>query len=182
VQDGTLVTLSEAKALFPAIPGVNFPTVINELSLPNFGGGFQSRGGRVTQLPPTFGSRYTLLVPKTDNDGLDIAGIRPMEVAAPIATITGWNVRAPGHRDPDLCALSGSFIPLPKTKVERQARRDPRPSLEERYGDAAGFVKAVEAATRKLVQQRFLLQEDADRYIQAARQSNPFVQDVTLVR
>jgi hypothetical protein len=182
VQDGTLVTLSEAKALFPAIPGVNFPTVINELSLPNFGGGFQSRGGRVTQLPPTFGSRYTLLVPKTDNDGLDIAGIRPMEVAAPIATITGWNVRAPGHRDPDLCALSGSFIPLPKSKVERQARRDPRPSLEERYGDAAGFVKAVEAATRKLVQQRFLLQEDADRYIQAARQSNPFVQDVTLVR
>src|SRR2546425_232060 len=145
VQDGTLVTLSEAKALFPAIPGVNFPTVINELSLPNFGGGFQSRGGRVTQLPPTFGSRYTLLVPKTDNDGLDIAGIRPMEVAAPIATITGWNVRAPGHRDPDLCALSGSFIPLPKTKVEGQARRDPRPSLEERYGDAAGVVKAGDA-------------------------------------
>jgi hypothetical protein len=182
VQDGTLVTLAEAKALFPAIPGVNFPTVINELSLPNFGGGFQSRGGRVTQVPPTLGSRYAVLVPKTDSDGHDIAGIRPIEVAAPIATVTGWNVRAPGRRDPDLCGLSGSFIPLPKTKAERQAKKDPRPSLEERYGDAAGFVKAVEAATRKLVQQRFLLQEDADRYVQAARQANPFVQDVTLVR
>jgi hypothetical protein len=182
VQDGTLVTLSEAKALFPAIPGVNYPTVINELSLPNFGAAFQSRGGRVTQLPPTLGSRYTVLVPKTDSDGHDIAGIRPIEVAAPIATVTGWNVRAPGHRDPDLCALSGSFIPLPKTRAERQAKNDPRPSLEERYGDGAGFVKAVEAAARKLVQQRFLLQEDAERYIQAARQANPFVQDVTLVR
>ena len=96
--------------------------------------------------------------------------------------MTGWNVRAPGHRDPDLCGLSGSFIPLPKTKAERQAKNDPRPSLEERYGDGSGFVKAVEAAARKLVQQRFLLQEDADRYIQAARQANPFVQDVTLVR
>jgi hypothetical protein len=103
-------------------------------------------------------------------------------VAAPIATVTGWNVRASGRREGDLCGLSGSHIALPRTRAERQAKRDPRPSLEERYGDRAGFAKAVETAARKLVQQRFLLQEDADRYIQAARQLNPFGEDVTLVR
>ena len=96
-----------------------------------------------------------------------------MEVAAPTATIAGWNVRAPGRREGDLCALSGSFIPFASTKAQREASSDPRPSLEERYGDSAGFVKAVEAAARKLVGERFLLQEDADRYIQAARESEP---------
>jgi hypothetical protein len=93
-----------------------------------------------------------------------------MEVAAPVATLTGWALRSAGHRETDLCGLSGSFIPFAETKAARQATGDPRPSFEERYGDQAGFVKAVEEATRKLVRERFLLQEDAARYIQAAKQ------------
>ena len=168
IEDGTLVPLEAARAAFPAIPGVNFPRVINELALPNFGPGFASQGGRLSQIPPTFGGRYQLFVPKPDPDGLDIAGIRTMETAAPTATITGWNLRMSGRREGDLCALSGSYVPFAKTKAQRQAGADPRLSLEERYGDNAGFVRAVEAAARKLVQDRFLLQEDADRYIQAA--------------
>jgi hypothetical protein len=173
LQDGTLVTLEAAQAAFPAIPGVNFPRVINELALPNFGAGFGPQGGRLTQVPPTFGGRYQLFVPKPDSDGLDIAGIRTMETAAPTATITGWNVRAPGRRAGDLCALSGSFLPFAKTKAERQVNADPRPSLEERYRDNSAFVGAVEAAARKLVRDRFLLQEDAERYIRAAGAAFP---------
>ena len=174
LQDNTLVTLDEARAAFPAIPRVNFPTVINEVTLPDFGPGFGSTGGRRTQLPPVLGpSRYELFVPKPDRDGLDIAGIRPMEVAAPTATLTGWNVRAAGHREGDLCSLSGSYIPFAKTRGEREASGDPRLSLEERYQDNAGFVKAVEEAARKLVRERFLLQEDADRYIEAATAAYP---------
>jgi hypothetical protein len=172
LQDQTLVTMADAKAAFPAIPGVSFPTVINALALPHFGPGFRSQGGRLTELPPTFGGAYQLFVPKPDQDGLDIPGIRPVEVAAPIATITGWNVRAAGRRAPELCGLSGSVIPFPKTKAERQATGDPRVSLEERYGDAAGLVRAVQQATSRLVKDRFLLQEDADRYIQAAKESD----------
>lgn len=37
-----------------------------------------------------------------------------------------------------------------------------------------GFVRAVEAATQRLVDERFLLQEDADRYVNAARESDLF--------
>jgi hypothetical protein len=169
LQDKTLVALDEARAAFPAIPGVRFPTTLNELALPAFGTSFKSTGGRLSPAPPTFGARYQLFVPKTDSDGLDVAGIRPVEVAAPTATITGWNVRATGRRPGDLCGLSGSFVPFAKTKAERQANNDPRLSFEERYRDQAGFVRAVEDATRQLVKQRFLLQEDADRYIRAAR-------------
>lgn len=169
LQDKTLVSLAEARSAFPAIPGLRFPSALNELSFRAFGPAFKSTGGRVTQLPPSSGTPYPLYVPKANSDGLDEAGIRSIEVRAPTATLTGWNVRADGRRPADLCGLSGAFVPFAKTKAERQAANDPRPSFEERYGDQSGFVKAVEAAARALVSERFLLQEDADRYIQAAR-------------
>jgi hypothetical protein len=171
VQDKTLVTLDQARAAFPRIPGLRFPAALNELALPSFGPGFKSTGGRVTQVPPTLGARYQVLVPATDSDGLEVAGIRPLEVRVPTATLTGWNVRADGRRPADLCGLSGAYVPFATTKAERQAAGDPRPSLEERYGGHAGFVKAVEDASRALVGERFLLQEDADRYVKAARDS-----------
>jgi hypothetical protein len=159
LRDKTLVSLDEARAAFPAIPGTRFPTSLNELSLPDFGPGFRPTGGRVA-MPPTLGGRYQMFVPKADSDGLDVGGIRTVEVAAPTATLTGWNVRAAGRRPSDLCGLSGSFIPFAKTKAERQANSDPRPSLEERYGNQAGFVRAVEEATRRLSKERFLAHDE----------------------
>jgi hypothetical protein len=169
LQDKTLISLNEARTGFAAIPGLRFPSALNELLLPSFGPGFKSTGGRVTHTPALAGARYPLYVPKADRDGLDVAGIRSIEVRAPIATITGWNVRADGRRPADLCGLSGAFVPFARTKAEREAAHDARPSLEERYGDQAGFVKAVEAAAGALVSERFLLREDADRYVKAAR-------------
>jgi hypothetical protein len=171
LQDKTLVPLDEARASFPKIPGLRFPSALNELSFPSFGPGLQSTGGRLVQLPPSLGARYQLFVPKADSDGLDVAGIRPVEVRAPTATLTGWNIRATGRRPADLCGLSGAYVPFAKTKAERQANNDPRPSLEERYAGPDQFVRKVEDATRALVAERFLLQEDADRYVKAARES-----------
>jgi hypothetical protein len=172
IADGTLVSLAAAARAFPKIPNVTFPAVLNELSLPDFGPHFGPTGGRLTKVPPTLGARYQVMVPKTDSDGLDVGGIRAVEVAVPVATLTGWNMRAAGHRRPELCELNGAYIPFAKTKAEREQRGDPRPSLAERYGDHAGYVKAVAAATRQLVAERFLLQEDADRYVEAAKASD----------
>lgn len=170
LEDKTLVTLDEARAAFPKIPGVNFPAVINELALPDFGEGFSATGGRILKSPPTLGRTYQQFVPRPDSDGLDVAGIRPMEVAGPLATITGWALRAAGRREGSLCGLAGSYIPFAATRAARQQIGDPRPSLEERYRNGEAFVTAVTDASRKLVSARFLLQEDADRYIQAARE------------
>jgi len=108
----------------------------------------------------------------TSEDGLDLAGIRPMEVRAPLGTNTGWNIRAAGSRAPNLCGLSGSYFPFATTRAERVAAGDPRKSLQERYHNHEGYVRAVEKAARDLMRERLLLQEDADRFIDAAQASN----------
>jgi hypothetical protein len=164
----TLVSLQEASEFFPAIPGVSFPTVMNQYELLDFGRRFGKTGGILKVQPPELGPSYRMFVPAPDKDGHDIAGIQPMQIRVPLDTTMGWNLRAPGHRAPDLCGLTGSFIPFARTKAERLAVGDPRLSLEERFKDHDGFVNAVRAAARQLIRERFLLQVDADGFIAAA--------------
>ena len=52
------------------------------------------------------------------------------------------------------------------------ATHDPRPSLEERYGNQKAYVAAVRAAADKAVRDRLLLPEDADRLVQQATASH----------
>jgi hypothetical protein len=68
--------------------------------------------------------------------------------------------------------LVGGYVPFAKTKAERLTAGDPRPSLEERYGTHEKYVAVVRTAAAKLVRDRFLLQEDADRLIKDADASN----------
>ncbi len=172
VRDGTLVSLEEARKAFPSIPNVRFASALNGLDLLNFGPEFGPAGGRLTLLPPLPGASYTLMVPKSDADGLNVAGVRVVETAVPLGTATGWNLRAGGFRPGNTCGLSGAFIPFAATRAERLSTGDPRPSLQERYNDHDGYVRAVDDATRRLVQQRFLLPEDAERYVRNARTSD----------
>lgn len=172
VDDGTLVPVEEAAAAFPAIPGVEFPPSANTLELLDFGPDFTSTGGIRTILPPTSGTSYEVLVPRPDADGIDTGGIRPVEARAPLGTNTGWNMRNAEHRPGNLCSLSGSYIPFAETEAERISTGDPRPSLEERYRNHGGYVKTVRAATRALMREGFLLQEDATRFVRDAAQSD----------
>jgi Alpha/beta hydrolase domain len=172
LDEGTLVSLEEARNAFPAIPGVQFPPFLNELELLDYGPEFGPQGGRLTVLPPLIGPSYKVLVPKPDRDGLDLAGIRQMEIRAPLGTNMGWNVRAVGQRAPNLCGLTGSFIPFATTKAERLASGDPRRSLQERYKDHDGYVDAVKKAARELVKERLLIEEDAQRFISKAEASS----------
>ncbi len=172
VRRGTLATVDEVARMFPAIPGVAFPTRANGLDALDFGPMFGSGGGRQTVLPPTRGGSYQVLVPTTDRDGHDVAGIHTVDVAAPVGTNTGWNLLAPGPRGRDLCSLTGSFFPFARTRAERLASGDPRLSLEERYGDHAGFVAAVRDAADESVARRLLLSEDAEVLVGMAEESD----------
>ena len=172
VRDGTLISLEEEAEAFPSIPGVEFTPVVDEYNLLDFGPALNSTGGIMTILPPLVGPSYDILVPTTDRDGIEIAGVHQVELLVPLGTWTGWNLRAPGHRPGNLCSLSGSFFPFATTKAERLAKGDPRLSLTERYRNHDGFVDAVDRAADSLVRERLLLREDADRYIQAAQSSN----------
>lgn len=171
LDDGTLVTLDEARKAFPSIPKLPFPSNTNGLELLDFGPEFGRLGGILSLQPPLIGPRYPILVPKSDGDGLDIAGTRTMQVRVPLGTSTGWNLQVSPDANAPLCGLAGSYLPFGKTKTDRLAARDPRRSLEERYANHAGFVAAVEKGAKALVQLRFLLQEDADRYVAAAKES-----------
>jgi hypothetical protein len=171
-ENGTLVPLADARRAFPAIPGVAAPTVVNELELLDFGPAFGRLGGILGLQPPLVSHSYLILVPKPDADGLDIAGIRSMQIRVPLGTSTGWNVRTAGHRSPDLCGLTGSFIPFARTAAARRTSGDSRPSIEERYVGRDGLVRAVERAAKALVNERFLLPEDADRFVEAVKSAD----------
>ena len=136
----------------------------------DFGPGFHG-GGIISIVPPKVGRLYTALVPLPDSDGMDKAGIRLPEVAVPLGTYTGWNLRRAGFSEGELCSLSGSFIAFAATRAERLRSGDPRPSLEERYHDHAGYVAAVRAGALKLEAEGWLLKEDGDRAIAAAEAS-----------
>ena len=156
--DGTLVTREAAEAAFPRIPGVDFPDVLNELTL---------RDHSVE--PPIEGPPYTVLVAAVDADGNSQGGLRHPLLTAPIATHAGWAVRIPGYAAGDLFTIQGSVIPFADTAADRQRTGDPRLSFEERYGSPTAWADRVAQAARVLVAERLLLAEDADRLIAAVR-------------
>jgi hypothetical protein len=174
VENGTLVPFDQASTGFPSIPGVVYAGLVNASGERDFGPLVSSNRGLVTLNPPVPvpGGEHVILVTKVDKDGNDIAGVRMPQLEVPIATYTGWNTRAAGFSEGDLCDLTGMYLPFAKTKAERLAAGDPRLSLEERYGNHGGYVKAVREAAQALRADRFLLQEDFNRIVQEAAQSD----------
>jgi hypothetical protein len=167
--DGTLVPpLPQETYGFPHIPGVVFNGVHHTGDLFDYGPDFD-KGFISVQPPKLLGSPYPVLVPKADPDGNDIAGVRLPEVTVPVATYTGWALRADGL---DGCDAAGQKIDFAKTKAARLASGDPRPSLEERYADHATYVDQVKRATEALKNERLLLDEDVQRYVAAAQNAS----------
>ena len=151
LRNKTLVAATAVK--FPEIAGVGDPRIIE--------GPGQVTNDKFSALP--------FLVPQVDDDGNDLAGIRVAEVTVPLATTTGWNFRAERIGNPTtIYALLGSYVPLARTRAEREARRDPRPSIEERYKGRDDYLQRIRAAATALVKERFILDEDVDDVVQRA--------------
>ena len=166
--DMTLVEALPRENLgFPSIPGVHYDGLMSTGDLLDFGP--HAGDGIMTLLPPGVTEPYPALVPRTDADGNDAAGIRVPDVAAPLATYTGWAVRDAEYAGNDLCDAAGQQIAFAKTRADRVAQGDPRPSIEERYGGRAGYVAAVEEVTQALQRDRLLLTEDAQQIIADAQ-------------
>jgi hypothetical protein len=151
LRNKTLVAATAVK--FPEIAGVGDPRIIE--------GPGQVTHQKFSALP--------FLVPQVDGDGNELAGIRVAEVTVPLATTTGWNFRAERIGNPTtIYALLGSYVPLARTRAEREARRDPRPSIDERYKGRDDYLQRIRAAANTLVKERFILDEDVEDVVQRA--------------
>jgi hypothetical protein len=147
-----LLPLAKVQASYPAIPGAPFSPLYSQLQVID----------QKSMPPEASGPAYPVFFPPVDADGNPQGGIILPEIAVPIATYSGRNVRAEGFSPGELCGLAGSYIPFAATKQERLASGDPRLSLEERYKSAQDYADKRKHAVDALVQQGFVLPEDAD--------------------
>jgi hypothetical protein len=165
LDNGTL-TMPEA-AGWPAIPGFAIPKAPMTTYRLNFGPEWPKR---VTIEPPKLGAPFVSRVPAVDEAGNDRGGIRLPQIAVPLATHTGWNYRRPSIGAPDrLASEIGSYLPLPKTRAERERTGDARQSIEERYPNRQAYLDRIAAAARELVEQRYLLADDVPELIARAQ-------------
>ncbi len=168
IAGGQLTDLAHLK--FPAIPGVAVPRHPRVARRLDFGPEFPTPGV-ILQEPPKVTGAFPVLVPQVDANGIDLGGVRLPEVAVPLATLTGWNFRAPERGAPEeLAEYSGSTFPLAKTKQAREAAHDPRRSIAGRYAGRDDYLKRVRAAADDLIRHRFLLPQDRELAIQSAAQ------------
>jgi hypothetical protein len=158
VGDGTLVPPDRLR--FPKVPGVTTSTAVHRAYRADYGPRFAIEGV-VTVEPPRIGTAFPILVPQVDADGNGLAGVKMPELAVPLATYTGWNLFNDRSGPTDaLSSMQGSYIPLPRTSVERKRTNDPRQAIDERYRDKDQYVGLVSKAALELIEQGFLLAED----------------------
>jgi Alpha/beta hydrolase domain len=110
-----------------------------------------------------------VLVPKRDADGNAIGGVRLPDMEAPLGTQLALN--QPLSRP---CMLIGGYRPFAATKAEREASADTRLSIEERYRNRDDYVNRIRVASRRLMDEGFLLPEDAAIIVEEAASSRAF--------
>jgi Alpha/beta hydrolase domain len=103
-------------------------------------------------------------VPKQDADGNSVGGVRLPDLDAPLGTH--------GTQNPPMsdrgCNLNAGYIPFAKSDSLR-ASNDQRKSLQQRYRTQSGYLTEITRASKRLVRERFLLEEDSLAIVNAAR-------------
>ena len=160
VADGTLVRWEADSVGWSPLPGVMYPSVIQQPEFLDYGEAFE-RFRRIDHHPPLrSGKRYGVRVPSLDADNNELGVLRLPSLEVPVATFTGWNLRNPAiGAETELLSLTGSRIPFPMTSAERAAAGDPRRAVQERYTDFADYHRRFMMAAERLVGDRYLLPE-----------------------
>lgn len=170
ISDGTLGSWTQNATSFPNIPGIRYPEVIQQPAYLDFGPRWQTE--RIVDLqPPLPRGDYRVLVPRSGPDGNELGCLSAPEVAVPFATYTSWRLRNEnGPAANQLYSLSGSMIPFPLTKADREQQGDPRPSLEERYGTLETYLQQLATQCQTYEQAGYLLPEDRERILGTQRE------------
>jgi alpha/beta hydrolase family protein len=180
VSDGTLVAATARAMRWPKIPGAPTPdNVMNVLMDYDYGPDFRynDQSGVMSNVVPPIRQIVPTPAARVDEDGNEIAGVKSVLLQAPLGTYTSWNPFASGPQQGNVGGLAAGYIPFAMTKAERIANKDPRRSIEERYGSQEGYNCLVRHIAKNEVRKRLLLQEDADRLIAQAAASNVLPSD-----
>lgn len=114
----------------------------------DYGPDFATKGIAAKE-PPSVGEPYPALVPQVDDDGNETAGIKMPQVAVPLATYTGWNLRQDVLTS-ETYNMVGSTMPFPKAKIV------------EKYGTREEYLEKAKKSIKDLVERRLLLATEAD--------------------
>ena len=171
--DGSAVETKDLIGKFAGIPGIRLPDrVLNPMRLDY---GNEQHLGRTIKLPPDQGETYPAFVSDVDETLNEIAGIRLPDVSVPVTTNTGWNTRHPLIGNEGLFigitgGLAGWTVPLPPTDIEKEEKGDPRPSIESLYDSKESYIRKVREATRTLIEERYILEEDFENIVHVCEQ------------
>jgi hypothetical protein len=160
IADGTAVVAATVR--MPVVPGFAVAPGANPIVPPV----------DIADPPARIDNVHGTLVSAVDADGNEIAGIRLPPIAVPLGTHTEWTLyRA---QPAELADRDGSLTPFARSRAEREAAGDPRPSIEERYGSGQTYVPEIEAAAAALVVERLLLPTDAEAYVKTTKAYDKF--------
>lgn len=174
VARGELVAASRDAIGMPAVPGLPFSDrILNPMLHYQFGSGFSPAdvSGVINRWPPRVQQVIPTYVPRVNADGNETVGVPSVLLQAPLGTYLGWNVTRGGFFAGSGCGFAGGYVPFARTEAERERTRDPRPSVEARYGTLEGYVCRVRQAADAAVRERFLLPDDAARLVREAAAS-----------
>jgi len=105
-------------------------------------------------------------IPKRDEDGNVVGGVRLPDMEAPL----GVNAR----QNPPLsfvCMLAGAYVAFPRTQTDADAAHDAHRPVLERYRTRNAYVDRIRTAARELERDGFLLPDDAAIIIQSAAEN-----------
>ena len=169
--DGTAMDSQVVMDKFLDLPGVRITPQTTRAMRLDYGP--ELHLGRAVELPASEGGAYPALVSDIDENFNDRGGIRLPDLTVPVATYTGWNLRDTSIGNPNLFigitgGLAGWTLRLPTTAAEREALGDPRLSIEERYAGREDYLRQVETAAERLVEEGYMLAEDIERVVAIA--------------
>ena len=166
--DGTAITREQVLATFAHLPGFVPPDPQRLPFVRTIDLGADEATG-VGRYPAREGAFYPALVSSVDTDGNELVGIRLPDVTVPVGTHAGWNPRDPKTGAPEqIVPMNGLTLFFAPDAKARAKSRHPRPSLAERYTGEADYAAKVRAAARALVAERYLLEGDVERVVDAA--------------
>ena len=164
IKDETLIE-AEFLDLSPALLE-HFRGSINGSGDMDFGPRVKFNRGAVDLLIPDVIAKHKVLVPKVDQVGNDLAGIRHPRIEVPTGTHLGWNVRTSEFGGGDLCNNTGSYVPLPLDDDQAISNSDTRPPLLSLYPEYSVYIEKLKTATYDLVNKKLLLPRDAEEFLQ----------------